>query len=70
MLSTRHIAGLSNERVNGACNFPKPLKSRAIDEKRRRTEKIGKTNIRMEPGMGVGVGVGDGDRREIKLNNF
>lgn len=67
MLSTRHIAGLSNERVNGACNFPKPLKSRAIDEESK--EKIGNTNIKTTPGLGglQGVGVGGGGTG-VKLN--
>lgn len=27
-----HIPSLSNERVNGPCNFPKPLKSQKIEE--------------------------------------
>lgn len=67
MLSTRHIAGLSNERVNGTCNFPKPLKSRAIDEESK--EKIGNTNIKTAPGLGgmQGVGVGGGGTG-VKLN--
>lgn len=63
MLGTRHIAGLSNERVNGACNFPKPLKSRAIDEESK--EKIGNTNIKMAPGLGGREEVGG---TGVKLN--
>lgn len=30
-----HIPSLSNERVNGPCNFPKPLKSQKIDGRKK-----------------------------------
>lgn len=61
MLSTRHIAGLSNERVNGACNFPKPLKSRAIDEERKKklaTRTLRRRQEREWRGVGRGRGRG------------